>query len=207
MVGFSPPFTKVSTMPFIVPSNQSFCPACANVSTPIISDVPVGIAFYLYNPLCGGWLTGRYKDMNVQPEAGSRFDPNRPDGQSKNYRARYWSETHFRALSIIEKATKEHQLTIAECALRWINHHSLLKAGYGDAIIIGASSKDHVESNLGDLEKGPLPAPVVEALDERGRSYGRRSASTGTSSVAFWLAKLVNLTPFPHHFELSGQNK
>ncbi|QRW27414.1 aldo/keto reductase family protein [Rhizoctonia solani] len=106
------------------------------------------------------------KDMNVQPEAGSRFDPNRPDGQSKNYRARYWSETHFRALSIIEKATKEHQLTIAECALRWINHHSLLKAGYGDAIIIGASSKDHVESNLGDLEKGPLPAPVVEALDE-----------------------------------------
>ncbi|KAF8710540.1 Aldo kereductase, partial [Rhizoctonia solani] len=125
-----------------------------------------GIAFYLYNPLCGGWLTGRYKDMNVQPEAGSRFDPNRPDGQSKNYRARYWSETHFRALSIIEKATKEHQLTIAECALRWINHHSLLKAGYGDAIIIGASSKDHVESNLGDLEKGPLPAPVVEALDE-----------------------------------------
>ncbi|CAE6392477.1 unnamed protein product [Rhizoctonia solani] len=125
-----------------------------------------GIAFYLYNPLCGGWLTGRYKDMNVQPEAGSRFDPNRTDGQTKNYRARYWSEPHFQALDVIDKAAKEHQLTIAECALRWINYHSLLKPEYGDAIIIGASRKDHVESNLRDLEKGSLPAAVIEALDK-----------------------------------------
>ncbi|CCO28059.1 hypothetical protein BN14_02051 [Rhizoctonia solani AG-1 IB] len=125
-----------------------------------------GIAFYLYNPLCGGWLTGRYKYMNAQPEAGSRFDPNRPDNQSKNYRARYWSETHFRALDVIEKVATEHQLTIAECALRWISHHSLLEPEHRDGIIIGASRRDHVESNLGDLEKGPLPAAVVEALDE-----------------------------------------
>ncbi|KAG8764288.1 hypothetical protein FRC11_005092 [Ceratobasidium sp. 423] len=149
-----------------------------------------GIAFYLYNPLCGGWLTGRYKDMNVQPEVGSRFDPNRTDIQPKSYRfrkahytrdrARYWSGIHFQALGVIDKVVKEHQLTIAECALRWINHHSLLKpfggslamnelnelsSEYGDAIIIGASRKDHVESNLQDLEKGPLPAAVVEALD------------------------------------------
>ncbi|CAE7227131.1 unnamed protein product [Rhizoctonia solani] len=125
-----------------------------------------GIAFYLYNPLCGGWLTGRYKAMGVQPEAGSRFDPNRTDSQPKNYRARYWNDTHFQALGIIDEIAKEHQLSVAECALRWINHHSLLQPKYGDAIIIGASRKDHVESNLRDLEKGPLPAAVVESLDK-----------------------------------------
>ncbi|CAE6457409.1 unnamed protein product [Rhizoctonia solani] len=64
------------------------------------------------------------------------------------------------------RKSKEHQLTIAECALRWINYHSLLKPEYGDAIIIGASRKDHVDSNLRDLEKGPLPTAVVEALDK-----------------------------------------
>jgi aflatoxin B1 aldehyde reductase len=34
-----------------------------------------------------------------------------------------------------------------------------------DAILIGASSTRHLEQNLLDLEKGPLPDDVVEALD------------------------------------------
>ncbi|KAB5596456.1 hypothetical protein CTheo_93 [Ceratobasidium theobromae] len=88
----------------------------------------------------------RYKNMTVEAETGSRFDPNRTDNQPKNYRARYWREDYFRALEVIDKAVDSHGLTISECALRWINHHSLLKPEYGDAIIIGASRKDHVES-------------------------------------------------------------
>ncbi|KAF8610222.1 Aldo/keto reductase [Ceratobasidium sp. AG-I] len=125
-----------------------------------------GIAFYLYNPLCGGWLTGRFKTINDQAETGSRFDSNRADSQTKAYRARYWKEDHFQALQIIDKAAQAANLTIAECALRWANHHSMLKPEYGDAIIIGASSKHHIESNLVDLEKGPLPDSVVEALNQ-----------------------------------------
>jgi len=42
-------------------------------------------------------------------------------------------------------------------ALRWISHHSLLSREKGDAILIGASSVEHLESNLVDLEKGHLP--------------------------------------------------
>ena len=45
---------------------------------------------------------------------------------------------------------------MAEIALRWISHHSLLKREYGDAVLIGASSTKHIEQNLIDLEKGPL---------------------------------------------------
>ncbi|QRV86684.1 aldo/keto reductase family protein [Ceratobasidium sp. AG-Ba] len=124
------------------------------------------IGFYLYNPLCGGWLTGRFKTINDSAEPGSRFDSNRTDSQTKNYRDRYWREDYFRALEIVDKAAQAHKLTVAECALRWVNHHSMLKPEHNDAIIIGASSQHHIESNLVDLEKGPLPSTVVEALDE-----------------------------------------
>lgn len=38
-----------------------------------------GISFYAYNPLGGGYLTGRYskETMNAEVEKGSRFDPDR----------------------------------------------------------------------------------------------------------------------------------
>lgn len=45
---------------------------------------------------------------------------------------------------------------MTEVALRWVSHHSLLKREYGDSILIGASSVNHIEQNMVDLEKGPL---------------------------------------------------
>ena len=72
----------------------------------------------------------------------------------------------FDALDIIRAAAKKHNLTETECALRWMMHHSKLDAKYGDRVIIGASSTKHLEENLVDFEKGPLPEDVVIALDE-----------------------------------------
>ena len=34
---------------------------------------------------------------------------------------------------------------MAEVALRWVSHHSLMKHENGDAILIGASSLAHIE--------------------------------------------------------------
>jgi len=125
-----------------------------------------GISFYEFNPLCGGWLTGRYKSTDDIPESGARFDTSKGTNQSRNYRKRYWNEPYFRALAVVEEATKKHNLSLCETALRWVNHHSEMKREYGDAIIIGASSLSHIQENLKDFEKGPLPADVVEALDQ-----------------------------------------
>ena len=47
-----------------------------------------------------------------------------------------------------------------------MNWHSALKKEHGDAIINGASSTQHMEENMADLDKGPLPGEVVEALDQ-----------------------------------------
>ncbi|GJE95531.1 aldo/keto reductase [Phanerochaete sordida] len=123
-----------------------------------------GIAFYEFNPLGGGFFTGRYRSMQDEVEPGSRFDPNKLQG--KWYRSRYWNEPYFNALAALEPVVQKHGLTLAEVALRWMSHHSLLKREHGDAIIIGASSVAHIEQNLIDLEKGPLPEEVVKALDE-----------------------------------------
>ncbi|KAJ7712380.1 Aldo/keto reductase [Mycena metata] len=48
---------------------------------------------------------------------------------------------------------------------RWVSHHSLINREAGDAVIIGGSSVKHIEENLVDLEKGPLPEEVLTALD------------------------------------------
>ncbi|KAI9031981.1 Aldo/keto reductase [Hyaloraphidium curvatum] len=123
-----------------------------------------GISFYAFNPLGGGLLTGRYSKDTSEIEKGSRFDPERTQG--KFYRARYFNDATFAALEVIRKACEEHKLTMAEVALRWMNHHSAMKPEHGDAVIIGASSVAHIEANMADLDKGPLPESILPALDE-----------------------------------------
>jgi aflatoxin B1 aldehyde reductase len=56
----------------------------------------------------------------------------------------------------VRAASEKHGLTMAEVALRWISHHSLMKRDKGDTVIVGASNVDQLEQNLVDLEKGPL---------------------------------------------------
>lgn len=85
------------------------------------------------------------------------------------YRERYFKDATFEALRLIEPVAEKHKLTLLEIALRWCQHHSDIKTrikGGNDGIIIGVSSFAQLESNLKDLEKGPLPDDVVKALDE-----------------------------------------
>jgi aflatoxin B1 aldehyde reductase len=123
-----------------------------------------GISFYAFNPVAGGFLTDRYHRETNEHESGSRFDPKR--NQGANYRNRYWKAEYFDALDLLREACKKHGLTEAECALRWMEHHSKLTKEQGDAIIIGASSAKQLEENMVNFEKGPLPEDVVKALDD-----------------------------------------
>jgi len=123
-----------------------------------------GIRFYAFNPLAGGFFTGKYSNKEVEVGKGTRFDPER--NQGKMYRERYWNDTFFNAIENLKPVAKAHSLTLTEIALRWIVHHSLLKKEHGDAIIIGASSVEHIEQNLNDFEKGPLSEEVLKAIDE-----------------------------------------
>lgn len=123
-----------------------------------------GIDIVVYNPLAGGLFSGKIKSKDITPDEG-RFSDKHNSGQ--RYRDRYFKDETFKALQIIETAAAKHNLPLPEVALRWTAHHSLLKVQDGnDGVIIGVSSFDQLKSNLANLEKGPLPQDVVDALDE-----------------------------------------
>lgn len=124
-----------------------------------------GMSIVIYNPLAGGLFSGKIKSKDIMPTEG-RFSDTANSGE--NYRKRYFKDETFKALQIVEKAAAKHNLTLLEIAFRWVRHHSALKMdGRGDdGVIIGVSSFEQLKSNLADLEKGPLPQDVVDALDE-----------------------------------------
>lgn len=123
-----------------------------------------GLDVVVYNPIAGGLLSGKLKSPDGVPDEG-RFSDQAASGAL--YRRRYFRESTFRAIRTIEKAAGEAGLSMVEVALRWVVHHSALNIkGGNDGILIGASSLAQLESNLGDLEKGPLPEAVLAAVDE-----------------------------------------
>ncbi|KAI5467182.1 aldo/keto reductase [Mariannaea sp. PMI_226] len=123
-----------------------------------------GLDIVVYNPIAGGLLSGKIKSKDIIPEEG-RFSSQHNSG--KTYRERYYRDSVFKALQTIEASIEKNNLTMVETALRWMVHHSKLKIKDGnDGILIGTSSVAQLESNLTDLEKGPLPQEVVEALDQ-----------------------------------------
>jgi aflatoxin B1 aldehyde reductase len=124
------------------------------------------ISIVIYNPLAGGLFSGKIKSADIAPSSG-RFSNTAKMGEM--YRDRYFKDSTFEALKLVEKVAQKHSLTLLEIALRWCVHHSELKTrakGGNDGVIIGVSSFEQLEGNLADLEKGPLPEEVVGVLDE-----------------------------------------
>lgn len=127
-----------------------------------------GLDLVIYNPLAGGLFSGKYKTTDI-PTAG-RYSES-VGGMGELYRKRYFKDSIFKALQIVEPAVEAAGLTMIETALRWCMHHSALKVGGvspdgNDGVIIGVSNFEQLEGNLKDCEKGLLPESVVKALDE-----------------------------------------
>jgi aflatoxin B1 aldehyde reductase len=127
------------------------------------------MAFYVYNPLAGGLLSGKHQSLAELPESGrfASFD---------GYQARYWKPAYFDVINSLSSRCREQGIEPAAAALRWLVHHSALATTYqspdnqtGDrqhGIIIGASSFSHLEQNLQAVTEPPLPATLVEAFDD-----------------------------------------
>ncbi|CAK7214616.1 hypothetical protein SBRCBS47491_002206 [Sporothrix bragantina] len=140
-----------------------------------------GLDVVVYNPIAGGLLSGKItstadKDIPTEGRYSDKFNK----GSS---RARYWRDGTFAAIDELREVAAKHNTTMIEIALRWLKHHSALDIEgkeFNDGILIGASSYEHLESNLKDLEKGPLPQEILDAVD------------------AAWLTAKVDTAPYWH---------
>ena len=129
-----------------------------------------GLRFHGYNPLAGGLLAGKYTST-TDPAlsmagrfscqySGTAANPN------PTYRARYIKQPLFDSLDILTKACQSTGVPMAEASLRWTLHHSALDGKYGDAVIFGASTQTHFDSNMDSCTRGPLPDELAEAFDK-----------------------------------------
>jgi aflatoxin B1 aldehyde reductase len=118
----------------------------------------LGLRFYAYNPLAGGFLTGKYRDSNAQPTSW-RFKDNL-------YRSRYWKEAYFEALRVIMTMCDKEGISMTSAALRWMMHHSMLDSASGDGLIIGASQLSQLKENLKRCREAALPDQIVVAFND-----------------------------------------
>lgn len=122
-----------------------------------------GIAFYAYNPLAGGLLSGKHQSVQTVPSSGrfASFD---------GYQDRYWKPSYFNVINQLSGRCRAAGIEPAAAALRWLVHHSALATedklpeGQQHGIIIGASTMEHFELNLQACNADALPPDLVDAF-------------------------------------------
>ena len=87
------------------------------------------------------------------------------------YRKRFWKREIFDSVAkliAVLNEVYEDKVNITEASLRWLYHHSKLDGLFGDGVILGASSMEYFDFNLGCSAKGPLDERVVRTLMNAG---------------------------------------
>ena len=120
----------------------------------------LGINFYAYSPLAGGFLVKTSEQIKNGP-SNTRFDPSTPVG--KLYTGLYCKETFFSALETFQNRCKELNVKPAEICYSWLLNHSQLTEG--DAILIGASNLDQLIESLQDSKGITLNQDILQTLE------------------------------------------
>jgi aflatoxin B1 aldehyde reductase len=122
-----------------------------------------GMDVVVYNPIAGGLFSRQIRTKDTIPLEGRFSNVHKNGWQSRD---RYFRDSIFAALDLVDETLGKFKLTMIEASLRWLMHHSALQVKNGnDGIIVGVSKVEHLRENLPYLESGPLPDEVVKALD------------------------------------------
>jgi aryl-alcohol dehydrogenase-like predicted oxidoreductase len=95
-----------------------------------------GIAVIPYNPLAGGFLTGKYQP-GTQPLLGTRL------GDVESYRKRYLSDENFRLTSRFLESAKKRGVHPIALSIAWVASHPAVTS-----MIIGARNKKQLTETL-----------------------------------------------------------
>jgi aryl-alcohol dehydrogenase (NADP+) len=104
-----------------------------------------GLGVLAYNPLAGGFLSGKYR-AGEAPREGTRFTLGTA---GRMYQWRYWHDEQFAAVAELAKVVEARGLDLVSVAIAWV----LAQPGISSAII-GASRADQLDASLAaaDLE-------------------------------------------------------
>ena len=116
-----------------------------------------GLLNIVYNPLGGGLLTGKHRFE--EPATGTGRFASNPLGE--RYRERYWDRRLFDAVEALRSASEAAGVTLIDTAFRWLLSRELV-----DAVLIGASTVEHLKANVKAAEGPPLPDELVRACDD-----------------------------------------
>jgi aryl-alcohol dehydrogenase-like predicted oxidoreductase len=131
--------------------------------------VDTGTGVLVYNPLAGGFLSGKYKP-GQNPEEGTRFTLGTA---ADRYQARYWHDSQFEAVERLKTVVAAKGLNMVSVSVAWV----LSQPGISSAII-GASRPDQLQANIDALEL-QLDDELIEACDELWWSLPRRPVQEG----------------------------
>ena len=112
------------------------------------------VALTIYNPLCGGLLTGKHTWSDV-PTANTRFS------DDPEYVDRYWNRENFEAVDKLKAIAAGAGMTIAELALRWVLTHD-----YITSMLVGCTRLEQMQSNIAVAGNGPLSDDIMKACDD-----------------------------------------
>jgi 1-deoxyxylulose-5-phosphate synthase len=102
-----------------------------------------GLGVVVFNPLAGGFLTGKYQ-QGQEPNDNTRFGLFRE--ADSLYRERYWKDHHFRAVEELKQFFEPRNRRLVHVALSWV-----LGQKEVTSIILGASRVEQLKESLGGL--------------------------------------------------------
>lgn len=109
---------------------------------PLCRDQGVGVI--AYNPLAGGFLTGKYR-KGAPPPPGTRFTLGGQTGPI--YRERYWQDAYFDAVEPLRAHCAAAGRSLAAMAIAWVIEQPGVTAA-----IVGASRAAQLEETLAAAE-------------------------------------------------------
>jgi aflatoxin B1 aldehyde reductase len=151
--GWVRPTIYQKTYNFITRSIESeLIPACRRYGMDIV----------VYNPIAGGLFSRQIQAKDTIP-LERRFSNVHKNGWQS--RGRYFRDSTFAALGLVDETLGKFKLTMIEASLRWLMHHSAIRIKNGnDGMILGVSKVEHLRENLSYLESRPLSDEVVKVL-------------------------------------------
>jgi len=120
-----------------------------------------GIGVIPYNPLAGGFLTGKHR-REAGPTPGTRFTLGSAAGR---YQDRYWHEREFATVEALRPLAAEAGISLTRLAVAWVLAHPAVTAP-----IIGASRPEQLDDVLPAVEKD-LGADIKARLDTLTADY------------------------------------